>query len=111
MNAYVESFNGKLRDELLGVEIFTTLLEAKIKAEDYRQDYNQNRPYSSGSFLTGAASEVEAKMAQVIENLRNGIPYTHEEDVTQKKGPSSGCRQAPRVKRQPTPAADNARAL
>ena len=41
-NAYVESFNGKLRDELLGVEIFTTLLEAKIMAEDYRQDYNQN---------------------------------------------------------------------
>jgi len=43
-NAYVESLNGKLRDELLGVEIFTTLLEEKIMAEDYRADYNQNRP-------------------------------------------------------------------
>jgi putative transposase len=43
-NAYVESFNGKLRDELLAVEIFTTLLEAKIMAEDYRQNYNKYRP-------------------------------------------------------------------
>ena len=51
-NAYVESFNGKLRDELLGVEIFTTLLEAKIMAEDYRQDYNQNRPHSSLGYMT-----------------------------------------------------------
>ena len=51
-NAYVESFNGKLRDELLGVEIFTTLLEAKIMAEDYRQDYNQNRPHSSLGYKT-----------------------------------------------------------
>ncbi len=52
MNAYVESFNGKLRDELLGIEIFTTLLEAKIMAEDYRQDYNQNRPHSSLGYKT-----------------------------------------------------------
>jgi len=51
-NAYVESFNGKLRDELLGIEIFTTLLEAKIMAEDYRQDYNQNRPHSSLGYMT-----------------------------------------------------------
>ena len=51
-NAYVESFNGKLRDELLGIEIFTTLLEAKIMAEDYRQNYNQNRPHSSLGYMT-----------------------------------------------------------
>ena len=48
----MESFNGKLRDELLGIEIFTTLLEAKIMAEDYRQDYNQNRSNSSLGYLT-----------------------------------------------------------
>ena len=51
-NAYVESFNGKLRDEFLGIEIFTTLLEAKIMAEDYRQDCNQNRPHSSLGYMT-----------------------------------------------------------
>jgi putative transposase len=51
-NAYVESFNGKLRDELLAVEIFTTLLEAKIMAEDYRQSYNKHRPHSSLNYMT-----------------------------------------------------------
>lgn len=51
-NAYVESFNGKLRDELLAVEIFTTLLEAKIMAEDYRQNYNKYRPHSSLNYMT-----------------------------------------------------------
>jgi putative transposase len=51
-NAYVESFNGKLRDELLAVEIFTTLLEAKIMAEDYRQNYNKHRPHSSLNYMT-----------------------------------------------------------
>jgi transposase InsO family protein len=39
-NVYVESFNGKIRDELLAIEEFTTLLEAKIMAEDFRQRYN-----------------------------------------------------------------------
>ncbi len=51
-NAYVESFNGKLRDELLAVEIFTTLLEAKIMAEDYRQSYNKHRLHSSLNYMT-----------------------------------------------------------
>ena len=38
-NPYIESFTGKLRDELLDVEAFATLLEAKVLAEDYRIDY------------------------------------------------------------------------
>ncbi len=46
-NGYVESFNGKLRDELLNVEIFTTLLEAKILTESWRREYNHIRPHSS----------------------------------------------------------------
>ena len=51
-NAYVESFNGRLRDELLAVEVFHTLLEAKVMAEDYRQQYNAHRPHSSLGYLT-----------------------------------------------------------
>jgi len=39
-NGYVESFNGKLRDELLNREIFTTLIEAKILIEQWRKGYN-----------------------------------------------------------------------
>jgi transposase InsO family protein len=46
-NGYIESFNGKLRDELLNREIFTTLLEAKILIEDWRNHYNQVRPHSA----------------------------------------------------------------
>ena len=46
-NGYIESFNGKLRDELLNLEIFDTLLEAKILIERWRREYNQIRPHSS----------------------------------------------------------------
>lgn len=46
-NGYIESFNGKLRDELLNREIFTTLAEAKILIEEWRKEYNQVRPHSA----------------------------------------------------------------
>ena len=46
-NGYCESFNGKLRDELLNGEIFYTLKEAKIVIEGWRQHYNKVRPHSS----------------------------------------------------------------
>jgi len=46
-NGYVESFNGKLRDELLDREIFYTLQEVEILTEQYRQTYNRIRPHSS----------------------------------------------------------------
>ena len=46
-NGYIESFNGKLRDELLNREIFDTLVEAKILVERWRREYNHIRPHSS----------------------------------------------------------------
>ena len=46
-NGYVESFNGKLRDELLNVEVFNTLAEAKVLIEGWRRHYNTVRPHSS----------------------------------------------------------------
>jgi transposase InsO family protein len=46
-NGYVESFNGKLRDELLAREVFDTLLEAKVLIERWRKVYNTVRPHSS----------------------------------------------------------------
>jgi hypothetical protein len=46
-NGYVESFKGRLRDELLNGEIFTTLKEAQIVIEGWRQHYNRMRPHSS----------------------------------------------------------------
>ena len=46
-NGYVESFNGKLRDELLNPEIFDTLLEAQVLTERWRRVYNGVRPHSA----------------------------------------------------------------
>ena len=46
-NGYEESFNGKLRDELLDMEVFNTLAEAKVLIEQWRVHYNTVRPHSS----------------------------------------------------------------
>jgi putative transposase len=46
-NGYIESFNGKLRDECLNVEVFFTLADARQKLDCWRQDYNHYRPHSA----------------------------------------------------------------
>ena len=46
-NGYIESFNARLRDELLNGEIFDTLLEAKVLIERWRVHYNTVRPHSA----------------------------------------------------------------
>jgi putative transposase len=57
-NGYVESFNGKLRDELLDSELFDTLLEARVLVERWRQDYNRVRPHSSLGYRPPAPEAV-----------------------------------------------------
>ncbi len=54
-NPYVESFNGRLRDEFLAVEQFDSLLEAQVLLEDWRIEYNTKRPHSSLGWLPPAA--------------------------------------------------------
>jgi putative transposase len=51
-NAWIESFNGRLRDELLNGWVFDTLLEARVLIDDWRIDYNSNRPHSAHGDLT-----------------------------------------------------------
>lgn len=46
-NPYVESFNARMRDELLNVEVFSCLEEARVLAVDWREDYNANHPHSA----------------------------------------------------------------
>jgi putative transposase len=46
-NAFVESFNSRLRDELLNIEIISSLLEARVLAEQHRIEYNAYRPHSA----------------------------------------------------------------
>ena len=57
-NGYVESFNGKLRDELLDREIFYTLTEAKSLVERWRRQYNSVRPHSALGYRPSAPEAV-----------------------------------------------------
>lgn len=51
-NAFIESFNGRLRDEYLNETLFSSLQEAKDGLQEWRHDYNQNRPHSALGNLT-----------------------------------------------------------
>lgn len=51
-NGFIESFNGKLRDECLNETLFTTLADAKEALKEWKDDYNQQRPHSSLGNLT-----------------------------------------------------------
>ena len=64
-NAYIESFNGRLRDECLNANWFTSLSDARRKIETWRRDYNEQRPHSSLNYLPPAefartATEMQA---------------------------------------------------
>ncbi|GLQ22113.1 transposase [Algimonas porphyrae] len=67
-NGYNESFNGKLRDELLNGEIFYSLKEAQILIERWRQHYNTVRPHSSLGYQPPAPKTVLPRPV--------GLPYT-----------------------------------
>ena len=66
-NTYCESFNSKLRDELLNGEIFTTLREAEVLIENWRRHYNAVRPHSSLGYRPPAP--------EAILPPARGLPY------------------------------------
>ena len=81
-NGYIESFNGKLRDELLDREIFDTLLEAKVLIERWRVEYNTVRPHSSLGYHPpapearlplAAASAAFQRLSAAEETMRGNI--------------------------------------
>ena len=61
-NAFVESFNGKFRDECLSMQWFKNRIDAKILIEEFRREYNEVRPHSSLAQLTPA--EFKLKLSQ-----------------------------------------------
>ncbi len=77
-NGYIESFNGKFRDELLNREIFDTVLEARIITERWRQEYNTKRPHSSLGYLPPAPEAIlpvqrnQLALSQGITNIQVG---------------------------------------
>ena len=53
-NPFIESFNGRLRDEFLNETLFTSLMQARLALEEWRRDYNTVRPHSRIGWLTPA---------------------------------------------------------
>jgi putative transposase len=62
-NAYLESFNGRFRDECLNDQWFSTLFEARILIEAWRNDYNANRPHSWLGYITPAEFAAQHQFA------------------------------------------------
>ena len=60
-NGYIESFNGRLRDELLNIEIFDTLYEAKVLVERWRWEYNTIRPHGSLGYKPPAPEAIKPR--------------------------------------------------
>jgi len=80
-NGYVESFNGKLRDELLDAEVFNTLAEARVLIEQWRVHYNTARPHSSLG-CRPPAQEVIMSGAPILPPRRPGPTGSHQPSVT-----------------------------
>jgi putative transposase len=72
-NAFIESFNGRLRDEFLNETLFTSLMQARLALEEWRLDYNTVRPHSRLGWLTPAAHAAQFSPQQGQgAALRNG---------------------------------------
>jgi transposase InsO family protein len=82
-NGYNESFNGKLRDELLNGEVFDTLLEARILIERWRRHYNEVRPHSSLGYSPPAPETIRPGLpGSVAALLRQPTQDEQEQKVT-----------------------------
>jgi len=88
-NGYVESFNGKLRDELLNREIFDTLLEAKVLIERWRTAYNTVRPNSSLGYHPPAPEATQPCSRRVDPGDYSPRPLTEPDLWTDTSGSSS----------------------
>ena len=69
-NGYNESFNGKLRDELLNGEVFETLKEAQVLIEAWRRHYNAIRPHSSLGYRPPAPETIALMAAPAFGGAR-----------------------------------------
>ena len=64
-NGYIESFNGKMRDELLNLEIFYSLQEAKVLIEIWRRHYNTVRPHSALGYRPPVPASILVQPSQI----------------------------------------------
>jgi putative transposase len=75
-NGFMESFNGKLRDECLNEHVFSSLAEARRLIESWRIDYNEVRPHSSLSYLTPEEFASGWRAARAINHEPAATPHT-----------------------------------
>ncbi len=68
-NGYIESFNGKLSDELLNGEIFMTLVKAKVLIGRWRNEFNHLRPHSFLGYRPPAPVTYEPATQQMVCNV------------------------------------------
>ena len=68
-NAFIEAFNGRLRDECLNVHQFTSLAHAQAIIEVWRIDYNQRRPHSSLGHLTPNEFVAQRQGIEIVEEV------------------------------------------
>lgn len=78
-NAYIESFNGRFREECLNLNWFTTLAEAERMIENWRIEYNQERPNSAINYLTPHEFAerrpfTKAQWAEALEPIESSAP-------------------------------------
>ncbi len=78
-NGFVESFNGKLRDQLLNTELFDTLLEAKVMIERWRIHYNTERPHRS---LGGRPPAPAAIASRLAASATFQLPVSEEQEIS-----------------------------
>ncbi len=77
-NGYVESFHGRLRDECLNVSWFRTLNDVRRTLNNYRMEYNSERPHSSLSYRTPAEFSIAMGYGDVESKVR--FPHLHSPD-------------------------------
>ena len=79
-NGYIESFNARMRDELLDGELFLTLAELKYVVDRWRMDYNHYRPHGSLDYQTPAAYAEQCRLKGFI---RPQIPMQEQENMAE----------------------------
>jgi putative transposase len=79
-NGYIESFNGRLRDECLNGEIFFSLSDARAKLDRWRRDYNQERPHTS------LADRTPEEFAQALGGRPFALPTVDKTEPTACQG-------------------------
>ena len=89
-NAFVESFNGRLRDELLNERLFRSLSHARTELAAWRVDYNTTRPHSRLGWLTPqayAATRRSAALRSIDGSAPRTVAITAQEDISNRPTP------------------------